>query len=165
MGISLKLPGNWHVKCSYINRNITGADEKPETFSLPIPRIGAYNEKEGNTMLNAKFKALLKLQAVEFSQSNQGASKQEREKIEEKVEKLRSKITAQLLKEYDLRKQKFKGDCAVPLRSGVCSGCCISVSQRTLRLAEGRMTECEHCGRLVFNPARHKPLHVEVCAA
>ena len=142
-----------------------GADSRSAKERFQNPTIGAYNEKEGNTMLNAKFKALLKLQAVEFSQSNQDASKQEREKIEEKLEKLRSKISAQLLKEYDLRKQKFKGDCVVPLRSGVCSGCCISVSQRTLRLAEGRMTECEHCGRLVFNPARHKPLHVEVCAA
>ena len=116
-------------------------------------------------MLNAKVKALLKLQAEEFSAENQEVSNQEREKLEEKLEKLRSGVSAQLLKEYDLRKQKYEGDSVVPRRSGVCSGCCISVSLRTLRLAEGRMTECEHCGRLVFNPTRHKPLRVEVCAA
>ena len=70
-------------------------------------------------MLNAKFKALLKLQAVEFSQSNQGASKQEREKIEEKVEKLRSKITLQPhARMKDLRIDKPRAQIEQPRRAG-----------------------------------------------
>lgn len=111
--------------------------------------------------MNTTTRNVLKLQSNEFSVRSVAPNS----KLARKLERLRACLSVQTLREYDHRKDHFGATSVVPIKEGICLGCCVSLSQRTLRLAYGRLTECEHCGRLVYNSARREKVHLEVCAA
>lgn len=114
--------------------------------------------------MNAKTKALVNLQELEFSPVTQGEPSQE-DPVSRSIEKLRSSLSIQVLREYDFRKQRYGAHCVVPLQNGMCTGCNVMLSLRTQRLARYHVIECEHCGRLLYNPERRRKLCIEVCAA
>ena len=115
--------------------------------------------------MNTTTKALLSLQSYEFRTEG----KAQRAKVDSKavatIMRLRAKLPMQVLHEYDYRKHHFGAYSVVPVENGICSGCQIMLSQRTLRASYHRLTECEHCGRLVYNSARPRRVRLEVCAA
>ncbi|HPS03069.1 MAG TPA: hypothetical protein PLA90_16130 [Candidatus Sumerlaeota bacterium] len=115
--------------------------------------------------MNTATRTLLSLQSCEFSPAGTVQAGNNPENLTDEIQKLRRRLSIQLLHEYDLRKQHFGADSVVPVEHGLCTGCHVRVSQRTTRLAQDRLTECEHCGRLLFNNTRHKRIHLEICAA
>jgi predicted nucleic acid-binding Zn-ribbon protein len=118
--------------------------------------------------MNATTKTLLSLQALEFPprpEERRGHSEAGDGRALRAIQRLRGRLSAQLLHEYDYRKLHFGAHSVVPVDEGCCSGCRVVLSRRTLRLAQGRLTECEHCGRLVYNLMRHRRLRLEFCAA
>lgn len=115
--------------------------------------------------MNTATRTLLSLQSCEFSPAGTALVGSTPDKLTDEIQKLRRRLSVQLLHEYDLRKQHFGADSVVPVEHGLCTGCHVRVSQRTSRLAQDHLTECEHCGRLLFSNTRHKRIHIEICAA
>jgi predicted nucleic acid-binding Zn-ribbon protein len=115
--------------------------------------------------MNTATRTLLSLQSCEFSPDGTAQAGNKPHKLSDEIQKLRRRLSIQILHEYDLRKQHFGGESVVAVEHGLCTGCHVRVSQRTTRLAQERLTECEHCGRLLFSNARRKRIHLEICAA
>ena len=117
--------------------------------------------------MNATTKTLLSLQSLEFPPSTEerGSEQTGNGKAQKAIQRLRGRLSTQILHEYDFRKDHFAGQAVVPVEEDCCSGCRVVLSRRTLRLAQGRLTECEHCGRLVYNMMRHRRLRLEFYAA
>lgn len=111
--------------------------------------------------MNSMNRNLLRLQSFEFS----GEKINSEAAMLQKIERLRTRLSVQILREYDHRKEHFGGSSFVPIKEGVCLGCCVSVSQRTQRESEEHPVECEHCGRLVYNVSIVPRRHLEICAA
>ena len=110
-------------------------------------------------------KALLSLQDCEFREETEKDRSQARRCLHATIHRLRSRLSVQILREYDHRKEHFGASSVVPVKGEMCSGCHVKLSQRTVRLSHYGLTECEHCGRLVYNPARKRRIRLEVCAA
>ena len=115
--------------------------------------------------MNTPTRALLSLQSYEFPQNGKAQRDCNKRKAVRTILKLRSQLPIQILHQYDYRKPHFGGNSVVPVENGICSGCRVVLSQRTLRRSYQHLTECEHCGRLVFNRSRPRLLRLEVCAA
>ena len=115
--------------------------------------------------MNATTRTLLRLQSCEFRGNGHVLRGKEKHEMGAAVHRLRSRLSVQVLHEYDYRKRRFGKESVVPVEDSICSGCHIILSQQTLRLSYGRLIECEHCGRLVYNPGRRRRMHLEVCAA
>ncbi len=115
--------------------------------------------------MNTATRTLLSLQSCEFSPDGMAQAGRNPKDLTSEIQKLRRRLSIQLLHEYDLRKQHFGSDSVVAVEHGLCTGCHVRVSQRTTRLAQDRLTECEHCGRLLFSTERRKRIHLEICAA
>jgi predicted nucleic acid-binding Zn-ribbon protein len=109
----------------------------------------------------AKAKMLLNLQSLEFGQTGNGTSPTHLKTID----KLRSDLSIQTLRHYDIKKQRYGESSLVPIVHGHCSGCNVNLSLRTLRASSTGVVECEHCGRLLYSASRHKRLFIEVVAA
>ena len=110
--------------------------------------------------MNEKAKALVTLQNLEFS-----SRRSQKEPVKPEVgtiEHLRSRVGSQLLRQYENRKRRYGATSVVPIRGDLCSGCHISLSLGTRRRAFSEVTECDHCARLVYNPARRRRLRIEV---
>jgi predicted nucleic acid-binding Zn-ribbon protein len=114
--------------------------------------------------MNMKTRNLLNLQSLEFT-PEEVSKRKVREGLFKTIRRLRSGLSMQVLREYDFRKKRYGSRCVVPVRDGICTGCQVTLSLRTRRMAKCRITECEHCGRLLYNPERRRPLRLEVCAA
>ena len=115
--------------------------------------------------MNRTAKNLLSLQSFEFDLESSRKSSPVREKKLSVIRKLRSRLSMQILHEYDYRKRRFGPESVVALEDGICTGCRVLVSQQTCQLSHYRPTECEHCGRLLYNASRRKRIHFQVCAA
>lgn len=115
--------------------------------------------------MNTATRTLLSLQSCEFSPDGTAQAGRNQKNLTEEIQKLRRRLSIQILHEYDLRKSHFRSDSVVAVEHGLCTGCHVRVSQRTTRLAQDRLAECEHCGRLLFNNTKHKRFHLEICAA
>ena len=118
--------------------------------------------------MNTTTKTLLSLQALEFqpgSEERRGENGTVKGRAHKAIQRLRGRLSMQILHEYDYRKAHFGAQSVVPVEADCCSGCQVVLSRRTLRLAQGRLTECEHCGRLVYSIMRHRRLRMEFCAA
>ncbi|MFP4379823.1 MAG: hypothetical protein ACLFUS_04895 [Candidatus Sumerlaeia bacterium] len=111
--------------------------------------------------MNSKAKKLLSLQSLEFDEDKKNGNNS-REKT---IEKLRSAVSAQTLHNYDIKKKRYGSNSVVAIENGHCSGCNVSLSLKTVRESNSHVVECEHCGRLLYNPKRHKRLVIEVAAA
>lgn len=109
-------------------------------------------------------KHILQLQSLEFAINGFAGREKSREEKLEAIEKYRRKVSIQDLRRYDSRKRKFGSESIVPLQGNLCSGCRVTVSRATQRLAQaGSIAECEHCGRLLYEPSRrHKPLKMSM---
>jgi predicted nucleic acid-binding Zn-ribbon protein len=114
--------------------------------------------------MNFKTKTLLNLQSLEFTPEEVPKNKVH-ERLFRTIRRLRSGLSMQVLREYDFRKKRYGSRCVVPVRNGICTGCQIALSVRTRRMAKFRIMECEHCGRLLYNSERCRPLRLEVRAA
>jgi predicted nucleic acid-binding Zn-ribbon protein len=110
-------------------------------------------------------KALLSLQDCEFQEETGRSRSRATRDLRTTIQRLRSRLSVQILREYDLRKEHFGAFSVVPVIGEMCSGCHINLSQRTVRLSHYGLTECEHCGRLVYNLGRQRRIRLEVCAA
>lgn len=119
----------------------------------------------GERAMNSFTKALLSLQSFEFPPNGKAQRVRNSRKAVSTVLRLRSHLPVQILREYDYRKHHFGANCVVPVENEICSGCRVVLSQRTLRTSYHRLTECEHCGRLVYNRSRPRRIRLEVCAA
>ena len=115
--------------------------------------------------MQAATKALLSLQDCEFQEETGKGRSRETRDLRTAIRRLRSRLSVQILHEYDHRKEHFGASSVVPVVGEMCSGCHVKLSQRTVRLSHYGLTECEHCGRLVYNPARQRRIRLEVCAA
>ena len=118
--------------------------------------------------MNITTKTLLSLQALEFqpgSEERRGDNGTAKGRAHKAIQRLRGRLSMQILHEYDYRKTHFGDMSVVPVEAECCSGCHVVLSRRTLRLAQGCLTECEHCGRLVYSLMRHRRLRLEICAA
>ena len=110
--------------------------------------------------MDEKAKALVDLQQMEFA-----AKKEKQQSVSnrtEAVERLRTRIGSQLLRQYETKKRRYGGQSIVPVRGNLCSGCHISLSLGTRRRAYSEVTECDHCARLIYNPARKRRLKIEI---
>ena len=110
--------------------------------------------------MDDKAKALVDLQTLEFSKKRQ--KKQNVSNHTKMIQVLRSRVGALLLRQYENRKYRYGSNSIVPVRGNLCSGCQIWVSLGTRRRAYTHVTECEHCARLLYNPARRKRLRIEI---
>ena len=119
--------------------------------------------------MNTTTKTLLSLQTLEFQpgfeERRSSDSGTGNGKAHKAIQRLRGRLSMQILHEYDYRKVRFGAQSVVPVETECCSGCQVVLSRRTLRLAQGRLTECEHCGRLVYSLMRYHRLRLEFCAA
>ena len=115
--------------------------------------------------MNVSTETILSLQAYEFSLNASPSLGLTHGKLAAKVDELRSRLPGQILHAYDTRKRRFGAGSVVPIENGVCTGCCVMLSQRTLRLSYSQLIECEHCGRLVYSANRRRRVQFEVCAA
>ena len=115
--------------------------------------------------MNTSTKHLLSLQACEFSPEIGRSADTADTRIMARIRKLRGRLSVQVLRQYDHRKVHFGPTSLVPVEDGICSGCRIYLSRRTLRTAFYRPVECEHCGRLVYNSERRRKMRLEICAA
>jgi predicted nucleic acid-binding Zn-ribbon protein len=110
--------------------------------------------------MNHKAKALIDLQSLEFRM------KQQRRQVVSKhtaaIARLRSEVGPQLLHQYETRKRRYGATSVVPIRGELCSGCRISLCLGTRRRAYTVVTECEHCARLLYNPAKRRRLRIEI---
>ena len=117
----------------------------------------------GKQGVHSRTKALLNLQTLEFSQDRQRRNGMSGRRIAS-IKRLRADLSIQVLREYDFRKQRYGSRCVVPIERGICTGCQVTPSLQTNRAAQYQIVECEHCGRLLYNPERHRRLKIEVCA-
>jgi len=113
--------------------------------------------------MDTNMKALLNLQSLEFSSKMPPV--RGRNGLKQSIDRLRRILSIQVLREYDFRKRRYGASCVVPMDNGICTGCQVALSVRTRRLAKHHVTECEHCGRLLYNPERHRRMQVEIPAA
>lgn len=113
-------------------------------------------------MKNAMTKALLDLQSLEFPAAGRNLEGVNRLRVNETIQRLRSRVSSDLLHEYDSRKRRYEGTSIVQIANERCTGCQVKVSLRTRRDAEDHLTECEHCGRLIYDTHRHKPIKIEI---
>lgn len=116
--------------------------------------------EQGEDAMNDKAKALVNLQNLEFS-LEQG-KQQPVSKQTAAIKRLRAHISSDLLSQYDTRKRRYGASSVVPVQGNLCSGCRISLSLGTRQRAYASVTECEHCARLVYNPARKRRLKIEI---
>ena len=114
---------------------------------------------------NTNARSLLNLQTLEFT-NEQAVEKQERTNVFiESIRRLRSSLSIQVLEQYDFRKQRYGSNSVVAVKDGACSGCHVELSVRTQSIAKEHVVECEHCGRLLYNPERRKRVKLEIVAA
>ena len=107
--------------------------------------------------MNKTTRTLLNLQALEFEPPRATPVDPDTPPIFwPAIQRLRSRVTAQVLREYDTRKRRFGAQSIVPIRKDSCTGCQVRLSVKTQRLARERVTECEHCARLIYNPSRSR---------
>ena len=110
--------------------------------------------------MDTNTRALLNLQSMEFPQRqppHRGAANQTRMRM------VRKDIAIQVLREYETRKRRYGSTSLVPIRQDACTGCQVAVSLRTRLRARSKITECEHCARLLYSPMRkHRPVRIEV---
>ena len=78
------------------------------------------------------------------------------------IRRLRARVSAQVLKEYDIRKRRYGASSVVAIEGDICTGCQVHLSLKTQRQARYRVIECEHCGRLIYNPSRCQRLCIEI---
>lgn len=107
--------------------------------------------------MNERGKALLNLHALEFKKD---AKKKADAKA--KIERLRRKVDSSLLRKYEIRKPNYGASSIVPIRGRFCTGCWVSLSLSTRLRAHETLTECEHCARLLYNPARRNRVKMEI---
>ena len=101
--------------------------------------MNAENEVAGN---------LLALQRAVFP-SQEGQV--DREKMQRRIDRCRSNLSAQDLRRFDLRKGHFGNSSVVKLEDGVCKGCQIVPGQIVIRKAkEGQTPSCPHCNRILY---------------
>lgn len=105
--------------------------------------------------MNSRAQALVDLQSLEFS-GKQPKGKSGR------MEKLRGGAGRTLLAKYEIRKKNFGSRSIVPIHGNCCSGCWIMQSQQTRLRAHDQVLECDHCGRLLYNPSKRKLLRTEI---
>jgi predicted nucleic acid-binding Zn-ribbon protein len=118
-----------------------------------------------NSNTNTSAKTLLNLQSLEFT-SEPAVEKQERANVFiESIHRLRSSLSIQVLEQYDFRKQRYGSNSVVPVKDGACSGCHVALSTHTQDIAKDHVVECEHCGRLLYNPERRRRVKLEIVAA
>ena len=104
--------------------------------------------------MNTTTRTLLNLQALEFEPPRQSPADPEPGIFWPAIQRLRSRVTTQVLREYDTRKRRYGAHSLVPIHEDSCTGCQVRLSVKTRRLALERVTECEHCARLLYNPSR-----------
>jgi len=112
--------------------------------------------------LNAMTRALLNLQTLEFEPRPPIRRTRTARAGVPRIQRLRSRVSAQVLREYDSRKRRYGARSLVPIRKDSCTGCQVRLSLRTRRRALERVTECEHCARLLYNPSRRRRLVMEI---
>lgn len=105
--------------------------------------------------MDSKTKTLVDLQSLEFS-GNEPKNKTRQ------METLRKNADHSLLAKYEIRKRQYGGRSIVPMRGNCCSGCWLQQSQQTRSRAHSQVLECDHCGRLLFDPTKRKHLKIEI---
>lgn len=115
--------------------------------------------------MNTNTKALLNLQSLEFNEAERQKEESVTQIFIESIKRLRSALSIQVLEKYDFRKQRYGSNSVVPVKDGACSGCHVELSSRTIRIAQNHIVECEHCGRLLYNPERRRRVKMEIVAA
>jgi predicted nucleic acid-binding Zn-ribbon protein len=105
-------------------------------------------------------KTLVDLQSMEFPQS---VEQQQDVAFQTRLRRLRSRLTGDILHKYETRKRRYGATSVVPVRRGICTGCQVALCLKTRRNVDHGVTECEHCGRLLYSSStRRRKLRLEI---
>lgn len=106
-----------------------------------------------------KLKEQTKLMQKQYKEFNEklkelkGSRGAELNEINKKLAELAKNIPAEIIAKYDAKRKERVFPVLVPLTSGGCiCGMEFSLAQKN-KLSGGNVIECEHCRRLVYNPA------------
>lgn len=105
--------------------------------------------------MNSRAQALVNLHLLEYS-GKELTSKAGR------IRALRIDAGHTLLAKYETRKKYYGAGSVVPLHGNCCSGCWVAQSQQTRLRAHDQVLECDHCGRLLYDPAKRNVLKVVI---